>query len=109
MELTPRFDLRPGVTDLVVLMVSRRQSEEGDIASVLTSLKLFLATREDARLYRGQMPLVVDGYNDDPRELVDIADVHSLLQALRQQRSYWVFSSLRLMTASNCWGLVSWI
>jgi hypothetical protein len=43
-----------------------------DLASVLSRLKVFLATREDAWLFRGQMTLVVGGYNNDPRELVDI-------------------------------------
>ena len=39
------------------------------------SRKPLLATREDTWLYRGQRSLVVDGHNDDPRELVDIAEV----------------------------------
>ena len=59
MPITPRFDLRPGVTDPVVLMISRRQVERGDIASVLKELKPLLATREDVWLYRGQMTLVL--------------------------------------------------
>src|SRR5665647_2124967 len=77
-----RFDLRPGVTEPVVLVISRRQVEAGDIASVLSNLKPFLATREDAWLYRGQMSLVVDGYNEDPRDLVDILDVREFLRTL---------------------------
>lgn len=74
MHTSPRIDLHPGVTEPVVLMISRRQVEAFDIASVMTNLKPFLATREDAWLYRGQMTLVVDGYNDDPREFVDIPE-----------------------------------
>ena len=68
---TPRLDLRPGITEPVILMISRRQVEAFDIASVLKELKPFLATREDAWVYRDQMALV-DGYSDDPRELFDI-------------------------------------
>ena len=48
-----RLDLRKGVIDPVVLMISRRQVEQQDLASVLDSLKVFTATREDAWLYRG--------------------------------------------------------
>ena len=66
-----RLDLRPGVTEPLVLMIPSREVEVGDIASVLLRLKVVLATREDAWLYRRQMTLVVDGYDDDPRELVD--------------------------------------
>ena len=53
MANSPRLDLRSGVTEPVVLMISRREVEAGDIASVLSRLKVFLATREDAWLYRG--------------------------------------------------------
>ena len=44
MPTTPRLDLRPGVTEPVVLMVSRRQVEQHDVASLLEELKPFLAT-----------------------------------------------------------------
>ena len=88
MPLAPRIDLRPGVSEPVVLMISRREVEGGGLSSVLSRLKVFLATREDAWRYRGQMTLVVDGYNDDPRELVDIPEVRSLLEA---EWPYWAF------------------
>lgn len=52
MAYTPRLDLRRGVIEPVMLVISRRQVETIDIASVLTELKPFLATREDAWLYR---------------------------------------------------------
>lgn len=86
-----RLDLRPGVSDPVVLMISRREVEQGDLASVLARLKVFLATREDAWLYRGQMTLVVDGCNDDPRELVDIPQVRTLLAQMEAEWPYWAF------------------
>lgn len=91
MPTGPRHDLRPGVTEPVVLMISRRQVEEHDIASVLKELRLLLATREDTWLYRGQMGLAVDGYNDDARELVDIPEVRAFLRALERQWPYWAF------------------
>ena len=87
----PRRDLRKGVTDPGVLLISRRQVEQQDLASVLDSLKVFTATREDAWLYRGQMSLVVDGYNHDPHELVDIPKVRHFLKRLAAQWPYWGF------------------
>jgi len=69
-------------------MISRREVEAADLASVLSRLKVFLATREDAWLYRGQMTLVVDGYNNDPRELVDIPEVRALLRRLEAEWPY---------------------
>ena len=87
----PRTDLRPGVQEPVVLLISRREVEQADIPSVLSRLKVFLATREDAWRYHGQMTLVVDGYNHDPRELVDIPEVRSLLRRLEAEWPYWAF------------------
>ena len=60
MPQQPRLDLRPGVSEPVVLLISRWKVEADDIASVLSRLKPFLAAREDAWRYRGQMTLVVD-------------------------------------------------
>jgi hypothetical protein len=72
-------------------MISRREVEAADLPSVLSRLKVFLATREDAWRYRGQMTLVVDGYNDDPRELVDIPEVRALLRGLEAAWPYWAY------------------
>ena len=91
MPQQPRLDLRPGVSEPVVLMISRREVEAGDLASVLSRLKVFLATREDAWLYRGQMTLVFDGYNNDPRELVDIPEVRNLLRVLESSWPQWAY------------------
>ncbi len=108
MTTPPRIDLRPGISKPVLLMISRRQVEEADIASVLVSLKPFMATREDAWLYRGQMVLSVDGYNDDPRELVDIVEVRAFLRELERQWPYWAFffnqvdDSVKLLASCVC-------
>ena len=85
----PRPDLRPGITEPVILMISRREVEAGDIASVVPRLKVFLATREDAWLYRGQMALAVDGYSDEARELVARAEVRAFLRRLESAWPYW--------------------
>ena len=91
MAQSPRLDIRPGVTEPVVLMISRREVDACDIVSILSRLKVFLATREDAWRYRGQMTLVVNGYNDDPRELVDIPEVRAMLRQLEASWPHWAY------------------
>lgn len=91
MSSIPRIDLRPGVTEPVVLLISRREIESGDITSVISRLKPFLASRDDAWLYRGQMTLVIDGYDNDPRELVDIHQVRVFLRRLDEEWPYWAY------------------
>ena len=44
MPQKPRLDLRPGVSEPVVLLISRREVEASDLESVLSRLKVFLAT-----------------------------------------------------------------
>ena len=91
MAQSPRLDIRPGVSEPVVLLISRREVEAADLASVLARLKVFLATREDAWRYRGQMTLVVDGYNNDPRELVEIPEVRTILHQFEAAWPYWAY------------------
>ena len=104
----PKFNLRPGLRKPVVLFISRRQVEAHDIAGVLDSLKIFSATREDTWLYRNQVSVVVDGYNEDPRELVNIPEVRRLLKSLVQEWRPWAFfvslvdSSLSLLLLCYC-------
>jgi len=87
----PKIDLRRGVVEPVLLLISRRQVEESDIASVLLELKPVTATRENCWRYRGQMALVVTGYDDDPRELVDIPEVRAFLAQFSVAWPYWSF------------------
>ncbi len=91
MPISPRIDLRPGVTEPVVLAISRRQVQSHDMQSVVTRLKVLMATREDCWRYRNQMSLVVEGYDSDPRELVDIPEVRAFLRDFAKAWPYWTF------------------
>jgi hypothetical protein len=57
MSNSRRFDLRHGVTETVVLMISRHQIEEHDIRTLWDALKVLLATRQGTRLHFGNMAL----------------------------------------------------
>lgn len=68
-----RFDLRPGLTEPVVLLISRQAIESYEVGVIAQRLRLLTASREDTWRYRSQVCLVIDGYQDDPRALVDMA------------------------------------
>ena len=91
MSSAPFYDLRRGVTDPVVLLISRRAVESSDVAAVVNRLKPLLGTREDAWLYRSQMTMVFDGFDSDPRELVDILEVRAFLLDLDGKWPYWAY------------------
>jgi hypothetical protein len=104
----PRLDLRPGVHDPVVLLISRREIESEDPAEAVDRLHALFNTREAIWQYRGQMTLAVDGYNDDSRELVDVPEVCRFLTKLDQQWPYWAFffnqvdDSIKLLASCLC-------
>ena len=105
-----RYDLRPGVTDPVVLLISRREVETSDVQSVLIRLDETFANADAIWRYCGQMSLVVDGYHDDVRELVDIAEVRQFVRQLDQSWPYWAYffnqvdGSLTLYLSCLCGG-----
>lgn len=98
-----RHDLQPGVTEPVILMVSRSAVERDDLASVLGRLKLLSATREDAWLYRGQLSIVFEGYEDDRRELVDLPEVRRFVARLNAAWPYWAFFLNQLDSTISLW------
>ena len=83
--------LRPGISEPVFLMFSRRQIEECDITEPLEFLRRLTATSQVALNYCGRVGLVVDGYNNDPREIFEIPEVRDFVKALDQQWPYWFF------------------
>ena len=83
--------LRPCVFEPVILVFSRRQVEERDLSEPLGFLRRLTADRDIALEFCGRISLVVDGYNDDPRELFDIPEVRSFLQQLDRAWPYWFF------------------
>ena len=105
---TPRLDMRRGVVEPVVLMISRQDVEAGDVLPAVDRLHALLATPEAIWRYRGQMALAVNGYDDDPRELVDIAEVRTFLRELDRHWPYWTFffnqldGSISLLVACVC-------
>jgi hypothetical protein len=100
--------LRPAVSEPVFLMFSRRQVEACDIAEPLEFLSSLTADPLLAHDYCGRISLVVDGYNDDPREIFEVAEVRAFVKALDQQWPYWFFflsqadDSIKLLESCLC-------
>jgi hypothetical protein len=105
---SPRFDLRPGVTEPVVLMFSRREVESGDPSASVARLDALFDSRQAVWRYRGQVALVVAGYDDDPRELIDIPEVRAFLTRFNAQWPYWAFyfnqvdDSIKILLSCLC-------
>jgi hypothetical protein len=100
--------LRPGISEPVILMFSRRQVETCDIDEPLQFLRRLTADRKTALKFSGRISLVVDGYNDDPRELFEILEVRAYIKRLDQAWPYWFFflsqadESVKLLESCLC-------
>jgi hypothetical protein len=100
--------LRPAVTDPVILVFSRRQVETSDLAEPLQFMRRLTADRHTALEFCGRISLVIDGYNDDPRELFEIPEVRAYITRLDQAWSYWFFflsqadESIKLLESCLC-------
>ncbi len=70
--------LRPALSELVILMFSRRQVETCDINEPVQFLRRLTADRQTALDFSGRISLVVDVYNDDPRELFEVPEVREI-------------------------------
>ncbi len=100
--------LRPGVAEPVILMFSRRQVETRDIDEPLELLRSLTADRRTAIEFCGRISLVVDGYNDDPRELFEVPEVRAYIKRLDLAWPYWFFflsqidESIKLLESCLC-------
>lgn len=89
----PIFDLRPGLSDPVVFVISRQQVEALDLDEPLDFLHSLVPTAHPhhAWAYKGRLSLVIAGYETDPRELFEIPEVCRYLRALDEQWPFWLF------------------
>lgn len=89
----PIFDLRPGLSDPVVFVISRQQVEALDLDESLDFLHSLVPTAhpDHAWAYKGRLSLVISGYDSDPRELFEIPEVCRYLRALDEQWPFWLF------------------
>lgn len=96
------------VLDPVILVLPRSQIEAGDIDEALGLLHQLMSDPETVQSCCGRVSLVIDGYNDDLRELFEIAEVRAFIQALDARWPYWYFfltqadDSIKLLESCLC-------
>ena len=84
-------------------MIGRAAVEQSDVAAVMGQLRLLGATREDCWLYRGQLSIAFDGYESDPRELIEVPEVRSFVATLHAAWPYWAFFLNQLDHTISLW------
>ena len=95
MQLDPlksAMRLRPSTRNPVILLVSREAVDTCDVERVYkASIRFLMATPEDAATYRQQVSLAFEGFDEDPRELVDIKEVRLFIQQMTRRWPEWSY------------------
>lgn len=86
-------------TGVLVLRISHKDILACNLASVLERLHIIADTPEAARRYRESLMFIVDGYDNDPRELQEIPEARAFFAALAQQWPHWLWFLARDMGA----------
>jgi hypothetical protein len=86
---------------LVVLEISRKDIESCSIGSALERLQIMADNAGNVRLYKESVAIMVDGYNDDPRELMEIQEVRNFFQKLTAEWPHWIWFLNRDMGSLN--------
>jgi hypothetical protein len=104
----PHVDFRPGIQEPVLLVFSREQVEAGEIGEPMEFLSHIAGSARAAAQFMGRVSLIVDGYNDDPRELFEIPEVRRYVRKLDDAWPYWFFflsqadDSIKTLEACLC-------
>jgi hypothetical protein len=100
--------LRAAPVDLIYLVISRSDVESSNFDRVLAKLEPMRSSPESAMANRGRLSISMDGYNQDPRELVEIPEARAYLRELDSRFPYgfWFFSktdeTLTIFLSASC-------
>ena len=75
---------------MLVIQGSREYVEAGNIVPVLNILNTLIEP-QNIKKFANKMMFVIDGYNEDPRELAEIPEVRNWIKKLDESFPYWFF------------------
>lgn len=88
------------------IFITLPEVEAGDISDTLTVLQSLLDDRQNVLRQQNEIRVFVDGYDDDPRELWDIAEVRAFYRKLDEKFPYWFWfcdkKDVSLKVISDC-------
>src|SRR5882762_3294847 len=71
---------------------SRTEVEQGDFSNFLRAYRVHqLPSGRELSKMMGSLIFMIDGYNDDPRELSEISEVRDFYWALHKAWPYWLY------------------
>lgn len=101
--LKPRLDLRKGVTDPLIVVISRQSVEECDVDRVCRTMRPLMVSKEDVITYCQQVCVVFEGWDSDPRELIDVQEFRLFVQRLAVAWPEWPYFLNQVDTGIGLW------
>ena len=105
--MTQFVQSQKGGIDSVALRVPVEMLESDDISDLASALHMMVSTRENAAAFRQRVTIMVDGFDDDPRDLWQVPGVKQFFRRLFAECPFVMFLShpegalLKLLAA--CW------
>jgi hypothetical protein len=84
------FDRHAASADLAIVLFTRSEIEAAAVGSAVERLMLFSDVAENVRRYEGRVGLLFEGYDADPRSLVEIPECVAFFRAVDCQWSHWL-------------------
>jgi hypothetical protein len=85
----PKARLSPSKPELLVIEFSRAQVEAGSIDSALARLQILIEDQEAAEKWEGRVTFYFSGWDEDPRETAQIAEIRTWFAELSAAFPYW--------------------
>lgn len=107
-EMTDPDILKDSGADFLFVVVDPKDVERSDVDPTARTLRRLLQDRETVLRFRGRLDLSFAGYDEDPRELFEIAEVRNFLAELDTNFPFWFYflnlrsGSLALVLFSLC-------
>jgi hypothetical protein len=84
------FDAQADRADMAVILFARAEVEAGRVGSAVERLLLFSDDARHVRRFAGRVVLLFEGYDNDPRPLVQIPECVRFFRDIDAQWSYWL-------------------
>jgi hypothetical protein len=89
----PLAHLSPAKDQLVAIAIMRESVVTRDIHPLLEKLSWLSSSREACIHWEGKLTFYFEGWDDDPRETAEIAEIRAFFQAVTAQWPYWLHFS----------------
>ncbi len=90
------------ITHPLMIVISRKQVEAGDINSILNILNRLIESPEMAMAHMEKVDIAFDGYNEISEELFEIPEVREFIHRLDEKFPYWLFFLSKDMLGLQC-------